>query len=104
MGDIGSQVKGWPVQAADASALWDKLANGKPHQEGAIIVYPQSLGDPNTRQFFNNGYWCALGRPLCDAQRAVAVSLTQAAWSLPVILRGRSIPAHWCKWHRLCGT
>lgn len=51
MGNIGSQVGGWPVQAADATALWDKLVGGKAQREaGAIVVYPQSTGDPNSRQ------------------------------------------------------
>ncbi|KAI8475593.1 MAG: hypothetical protein J3K34DRAFT_40086 [Monoraphidium minutum] len=62
MGDIGKQVGGWPVQAADATALWDKLAGGKANREGAVVVYPQSLGDPDKRQFFNNGFWlCSVG-------------------------------------------
>jgi hypothetical protein len=50
MGGIGNQVGGYNVQAADATALWDKLVYGKAHKEGAIIVYPQSLGDPGSRQ------------------------------------------------------
>lgn len=51
MGNIGSQVGGWPVQAADATALWDKLVGGRAQREsGAIIVYPQSTGDAGSRQ------------------------------------------------------
>lgn len=51
MGGIGGQVNGWPVQAADATAVWDRLVGGRAQKEaGAIIVYPQSLGDPNSRQ------------------------------------------------------
>jgi hypothetical protein len=51
MGKIGQQVGGWPVQAADATALWDKLVGSKAQTEGgAIIVYPQSLGDASKRQ------------------------------------------------------
>lgn len=38
------------MQAADATALWDKLVGGKAQQDGAIVVYPQSLGDPAKRQ------------------------------------------------------
>jgi hypothetical protein len=51
MGKIAEQVGGWPVQAADATALWDKLVGSKAQTEGgAIIVYPQSLGDASKRQ------------------------------------------------------
>ncbi|GBF93297.1 hypothetical protein Rsub_06029 [Raphidocelis subcapitata] len=57
-GGIDKQVNGWPVEGADATALWDRIVGGKAQTEGgAIIVYPQSLGDPNKRQFFQNGYW-----------------------------------------------
>lgn len=39
------------MQGADATAVWDKLVGGKAQSEGgAIIVYPQSLGDPSKRQ------------------------------------------------------
>lgn len=71
MGDIG-ELTGRPVNATDVSPSWDAAIRRL--DDAAVIVYPQSLGDPGTgneavegqgathRQFWSIPFWkCSVG-------------------------------------------
>ncbi len=53
------------MQAADATAAWDRLVGGAAQREGAVVVYPQSLGDAARRQVGGRGTRSAWLRDQC---------------------------------------
>lgn len=60
MDDINKKV-GYNPQATDVIPYWDVLV-GRPAASQAILVYPQSSGDPLKKQFWNTIFWqCSVG-------------------------------------------
>ena len=60
MGDVSARA-GYTVPAIDATPVWDTLADGELSKH-ALIVYPQSTGDPYKRMFWNLPWWrCSVG-------------------------------------------
>jgi len=52
---------GWDPNAADVTPKWDQIV-GTRIGNNAIMVYPQSTGDPRTKQFWNAIFWqCSRG-------------------------------------------
>ncbi len=70
------------VCCADATPLWDKIV-GTPLASNAIVVYPQSTGNPTQRQFWNTIFWqCSVG--VCVDKSVDDVGfLSQLTGSLP---------------------